>query len=86
VTAVDGLEEQLAESLTKIENLEIALKSARRIGAAIGIVMANRKLTEDQAFDVLVRVSQDTHRKLRDLADEVVLTGIIPDSSMPTAS
>jgi len=56
-------------------HLEQALRSSRKIGAAIGIVMANRKLTETDAFGLLVKASQQTNRKLRALAEEVVHTG-----------
>jgi hypothetical protein len=59
----------------KIANLEAALASARRIGTALGIVMAGNRITDDEAFDVLRRVSQTKGRKLRDLAEEVILTG-----------
>ena len=59
----------------KIANLEAALVSARRIGAAIGIVMASHKVTEDQAFTVLRRASDTTSRRLRVVAEDVLLTG-----------
>jgi hypothetical protein len=63
-------------------NLEEALRSARIIGAAIGIVMANRDVSEAQAFMSLSKASQDTNRKLRLIADEVVNTrhlSLVPD-------
>jgi hypothetical protein len=56
-------------------HLRTALASNRRIGAAVGILMANHKITEDQGFDLLRIASQHTHRKLRDLANDVVETG-----------
>jgi hypothetical protein len=59
----------------KIKHLEAALASSRRIGAAVGILMATYKVPEHEAFDMLVAVSQHHHRKLRDLADDVVATG-----------
>jgi ANTAR domain len=63
----------------KILNLEAALVSARRIGAAVGIVMASRKVTEDQAFTILRRAGGATNRKLRVVADDVLLTGeVVP--------
>lgn len=60
-----------------IANLQIALKSARVIGAAIGIIMASMKLTEEDAFAALRSASQHTNVKLRDVAADVVLTGAI---------
>jgi hypothetical protein len=56
-------------------NLKDALRSSRRIGAAIGIVMANRRVTEEQAFLILSRTSQHINRKVRLLADDIVESG-----------
>ena len=57
------------------ENLEEALTTSRRIGAAIGVVMARTGATEAEAFELIKRASQDSNRKVRLLADDVVLTG-----------
>ena len=65
------------------ENLEIALESSRVIGMAMGIIMANQLCTADQAFDALRRISQETNRKLRDVALDVTETGALPDSRHP---
>ncbi|MHA3700844.1 GAF and ANTAR domain-containing protein [Jatrophihabitans sp. YIM 134969] len=59
-------------------NLKRALDSSRLIGAATGILMAHHRLTQEQAFDVLRQVSQNSNRKLRDVADDVVHTGAVP--------
>lgn len=61
----------------KIANMEAALATCRRIGIALGIIMAGQKITEQQAFDLLRVASQHTHRKLREVADDVVLTGTL---------
>ncbi|SHN71077.1 GAF domain-containing protein [Geodermatophilus obscurus] len=50
------------------------------IGQAEGILMERLKITADQAFGVLSRVSQHRNRKLRDVAQNLVETGEIPDS------
>lgn len=68
---------ELTEARATIENLHAALNSCRRIGIAIGILMATRKLTEDDAFDLLRAASQNQNRKLREIADDVVLTGTL---------
>jgi GAF domain-containing protein len=60
------------------DNLEAALASNRRIGMAIGILMASLKVTDEQAFDLLRITSQHIHRKLRDVAEEVIMTGTVP--------
>ena len=62
-----------------MHHLQRALDSNRVIGAAMGVLMAQRRLTEQQAFDVLRQFSQDTQRKLRDVADDVVQTGTTSD-------
>ncbi len=59
----------------RVTNLQHALASNRRIGTAIGILMSRHGILEDDAFARLRTVSQSTNRKLRDVADEVVLTG-----------
>jgi hypothetical protein len=74
-----GLVEELAGARAQVENLEIALHSCRTIGAAVGIVMNTLKTTDQDAFTTLVRVSQRSHHKLRDVAEEVVYTGLVPD-------
>ena len=73
---------RLAESTAEArqataEQLELALSSNREIGVAVGILMANHKLTDEQAFDLLSRVSQQTNRKLRLVALEVARAGVI---------
>lgn len=60
-----------------VQNLERALRSNRGIGTAMGVLMANHKVTEDQAFDLLRITSQNTNRKIVDLAHEVVQTGAL---------
>lgn len=62
---------------TRIVNLERALASNREIGAAIGVLMTRHKVTQDQAFDLLRMASQNTHRKLADIARDVVETGAL---------
>jgi AmiR/NasT family two-component response regulator len=45
------------------------------IGQAKGILMERFKITSDQAFAVLAKVSQDTNRKVSALAEELARTG-----------
>jgi hypothetical protein len=72
---IAALQAEGAVSREHTANLEVALRSSRTIGAAIGILMTKHHLPEEQAFQMLRKVSMDTNRKLRDLADEVVRTG-----------
>lgn len=71
------------EQRHRADHLERALASGRRIGAAIGILMVSMRLTEPQAFDALRMASQHSHRKLREVAEEVLLTGELPSSPPP---
>jgi len=68
----------LHEAEHQAANLVTALGSSREIGAAIGVLMAHRKITEDAAFALLRVTSQALHRKVRDIATEVLETGALP--------
>ena len=56
-------------------NLRTALASRDVIGQAKGILMERYKIDQMRAFDMLVVASQQSHRKLRDIADELAATG-----------
>ena len=45
------------------------------IGRAEGILMERHKVTGDQAFAMLVRASQHSHLKLRDVAERLIHSG-----------
>ncbi len=61
----------------ELEHLRAALVSARRIGAAIGILMGQRHITDDEAFALLCDASQRSNHKLRHVADHVRRTGTL---------
>ena len=50
---------------------------------AIGVLMNQHLLSQTQAFDVLRAASQDSNRKLADLAMEVVDTGTLSIRGWP---
>ena len=62
----------------RAEHLRVALGTNRQIGAAMGILMARHGCSAEEAFTALRVTSQHLHRKLRDIADEVVFTGTLP--------
>jgi GAF domain-containing protein len=68
---------QGAEAAHKVGHLSKALESNRRIGMAMGILMREHRITEDQAFDLMRDRSQTGNRKLRDIADDVIDTGTL---------
>jgi hypothetical protein len=59
----------------RIVNLEQAIKSNREVGVAVGVLMSRHTVTQQQAFDLLRMSSQRSHRKLREVAADVVETG-----------
>ena len=82
--AVDGYF-LVVENLARIEWLERALADAQTalisrgdIGVAKGILMERFSLSEEQAFSVLQRVSAAENVKLREIAADLIRTGVLP--------
>ena len=69
VADLPGLVSELSD---EVRQLKEALDSNRRIGMAMGLVMGQLHVTDAEAFDALRRISQNTNRKLRDVADDVI--------------
>jgi len=59
-------------------DLRAAVRTRETIGQAQGILMERFKLPPALAFRLLVRASQDTNRKLHDIADDLNRTGHLP--------
>ena len=62
-----------------IDNLKTALDTRRTISEAVGILMARYKLTAEESFARIVRSSQNRNTKVRDLAEQIVYTGDLPE-------
>jgi AmiR/NasT family two-component response regulator len=58
----------------QLESVKQALTTRKVTGQALGMLMGRYDLSEDRAFAVLVRISQDNNVKLRDVAHHVVTT------------
>lgn len=56
----------------RADQLAIAVQTNRQIAKAIGLLMAQRSIADTAAFDLMRAVSQRTHRRLNDLAEEIV--------------
>jgi transcriptional regulator with GAF, ATPase, and Fis domain len=56
----------------QIDNLNSALQTRHQIGLAQGLLMQRYGLSEDQAFQFLSRVSQDSNTKLREIAARLI--------------
>jgi GAF domain-containing protein len=65
-------------ALERAEHLQVALDSRAVIDQAKGILMERYKLTADQAFEALARVSMEHNTKLREVAEQFVQTGQLP--------
>ena len=60
------------------DRLERAVMSRDLIGQAKGILMERFRITDHQAFLLLVRASQTSNAKLTSVADELVRSGVLP--------
>jgi GAF domain-containing protein len=70
----------------KLNHLGVALASRDLIGQAKCVLMERYKITADQAFALLARTSQDTNRKLIDVAEYLTTTGVFESGSARRAS
>jgi GAF domain-containing protein len=61
-------------NVTLARHLQTALDSRAVIEQAKGIIMSERRCSSVEAFTILSKVSQDTNRKLRDVAAALVAT------------
>jgi GAF domain-containing protein len=61
-------------------HLQAAVTTRELIGQAQGILIERFKVTSEMAFHMLMLASQNSNRKLRDIAEELVSTGELPAS------
>jgi len=73
--ALAELTREVAAARAQADHLEFALRSNRRIGIAIGLVMAEFDVTDEAAFEILRQRSMRTNGKLVQLAEQVVGAG-----------
>lgn len=62
------------DSQRELAGLKHALEPRLQIGQAEGVLMERHNLDPDAAFRMLVRLSQETHIKMRDVAARIVAT------------
>lgn len=60
------------DAATQARQMREAMEYRAVIEQAKGILMADRRCTAEEAFEILRRVSNETNRKLRDIADMLV--------------
>jgi GAF domain-containing protein len=66
-------------AVERAEHLEVALDSRGVIDQAKGILMERFKLTADQAFQALARMSMERNVRVREVAERLVRTGEFPE-------
>lgn len=72
------LRRRLTTAESRAAHLQVALASNRRIGMAVGVLLARHGLTEDQAFERLREYSNHRNVRLAAVAEQVIYTGDLP--------
>ena len=67
-----GNAEQHRLAATRAAHLALALRTRAPIEQAKGILMTRHQCSSEEAFEILTRLSQRTHVKIRDLAQNLV--------------
>jgi GAF domain-containing protein len=73
-----GNAEATARTSEDLSQMRTAMMSRACIEQAKGILMERHKIKEDEAFTILTHASQRTNTKLRDVAEELIRTGVLP--------
>lgn len=63
---------RIAEREEAVEHLTRGMVSRQVIGQAVGLLMAQRRCTADEAFELLKGASQRSNEKLRDVASRMI--------------
>lgn len=75
MSEVDELQLALAREQARADDLKGSLRTARRIGMAVGLLMARHELTESEAFQALESETHRSGRKLHETAEAILLAG-----------
>jgi hypothetical protein len=59
-------------SENRADDLEAALESRTAINLACGVIMAQNRCSQEEAMEILTKVSSNRNRKLRDVAKELI--------------
>jgi GAF domain-containing protein len=73
-----GNAEAAARTSEDLTQLRTMMMTRAFIEQAKGILIERHKIKEDEAFTILTQTSQRTNTKLRDVAAELVRTGMLP--------
>jgi len=72
LAAFTSVAQMALSSQESAESLRDALTSNREIGKAVGLMMAFHKVSDEEAFNILKKASQDMNIKLTKVAREVI--------------
>jgi hypothetical protein len=72
VSGIQAIGLALIEERTRADQLAAALVSNRRIGVAVGLVMAELGCSDAESLAALRRRSMDSNRRLADVAEDVI--------------
>lgn len=75
---LDHLREVLKHVQAELDGLRVAMRTRGIIEQAKGMLMVTRGIDAEQAWSVLVELSQTTHRKLVDVAAAMVEAWRVP--------
>lgn len=67
------------ETTKRVANLQLAMESHRLVGQATGVLVERHRITPTEAFEMLRQASQHRNVKIRELAAQLVETGLEPD-------
>lgn len=59
-------------ALGRAEDLQEAMHSRTAINVACGVIMAQSRCSQDDAMEILAKVSSNRNQKLRDVAKELI--------------
>jgi hypothetical protein len=67
-----NLSVRINNAQSRADDLEAAMQSRTAINLACGVIMAQNRCSQEDAMEILTKVSSNRNRKLRDVASELI--------------
>ena len=67
-----NLSVRINNAQNRADDLEAAMQSRTAINLACGVIMAQNRCSQEEAMEILTKVSSNRNRKLRDVAGELI--------------
>ena len=67
-----NLSVRINNAQSRADDLEAAMQSRTAINLACGVIMAQNRCSQEEAMEILTKVSSNRNRKLRDVAGELI--------------